>query len=79
MSTNLQSAMVKTGECSGLKKLFASCNPTLTSFYTKKSLPRVFSALPIPNQHEICIKHTFLTTKKMQKFLFYRPTYPIFF
>ena len=24
--------------CSGLKKLFVSCNPTLTSFYSKKSL-----------------------------------------
>ena len=28
-----------TAEEYGLKKLFVSCNPTLTSFYSKKSLP----------------------------------------
>ena len=43
-----------TPHCLGLKKLFVSCNPTLTSFYP---------ALPTPNQHKTCIKHTFLTKK----------------
>ena len=58
----------------GLKQsCFVSCNPTLTSFHFKKSLPKVFSPLPTPNQHKTCIKHTFLTN-----FLF--PTYlPYFF
>ena len=50
------------------KKLFVSCNPTLTSFYSKKNpYPKVFIALPTPNQHETCIKHTFLTKKIMKK------------
>ena len=62
------------------KKLFVSCNPTLTSFYSKISLPKVFTALQTPNQRKTCIKHTFLTKKIMQwKIFFYRPTYPFFF
>ena len=52
------------------KKLFVSCNPTLTSFYQKNPYPKVFSAL---------IKHSFLTKEIMQKKCFYRPTYPYFF
>ena len=43
------------------KKLFVSCNPTLTSFYSKKTYSKVFSALATPNQRKTCIKHTFLT------------------
>ena len=31
---------------SGLKKLFVSCNPTLTSFYSEKSLPLSFFRPP---------------------------------
>ena len=60
------------------KKLFVSCNPTLTSFYSKKCLPLSFFHLPTPNQRKTWIKHTFLTKKIMQKFFFYRPTYPIY-
>ena len=57
--------------CNGLQgsklgltiKLFVSCNPTLTSFYSKKSEPlSFFSPPPTPNHHK--------------KFW---PTYPIFF
>ena len=55
--------------CLGLKKmLFVSCNPTPTSFSIKKNrYPKVFSALPNPNQRKTCIKHTFLTKKIMPK------------
>ena len=61
------------------KKLFVSCNPTLTSFYQKNPYPKFFSALPTQNQCKTCIKHTFLTKKIMQKF-FFLPTYlPYFF
>ena len=35
--------------CWGLKKLFAFCNPTLKSFYSKKSLP--LSCFHPPNSH----------------------------
>ena len=48
------------------------------SFYSKKSLPIFFSALPTPKQRKTCIKHTFMN-KKIIQFFFYRPTYPIFF
>ena len=41
-------------------KKSVSCNPTLTSFYSQKSLPLSFSALPTPNQH------TFLNKKIIQ-------------
>ena len=38
-----QSTVWKGMNCLGLKKkLFVSCNPTLTSFYSKKSLPLSF-------------------------------------
>ena len=64
----------------GLKKLFVSCNPTLTSFYSKNPYPEVFSALPTPNQRKTCTKHTFLTKKIMHFFFtFFLPTYPISF
>ena len=53
------------------KKLFVSCNPTLTSFYSKNPYPKVFSALPTPNQHQTCIKHKFLTKEIMQKKIFF--------
>ena len=43
----------------GIKKLFVSCNPTLTSY--------VFSALPTPNHRKTCIKHTFLIKKNIKK------------
>ena len=33
----------------GLKRLFVSCNPTLTSFYSKNPYPKVFSALSTSN------------------------------
>ena len=49
------------------KKLFVSCNPTLTSFYSKNPYPKVFSALPTPNQRKTCVKNIFLTKKIMQK------------
>ena len=49
------------------KKKFVSCNPTLTSFIQKNRNPKVFSALPTPNQRKTCIKHTFLTKEIMQK------------
>ena len=49
------------------KKLFVSCNPTLTSFYQEKSLPKVFSAFSTPNQRKTCIKHKFLTKEIMPK------------
>ena len=47
--------------------MFVSCNPTLTSLYSKKSLPKVFFHRPNSNQRKACIKHTFLTKKIMQK------------
>ena len=50
----------------------------LKVFIQKNPYPKVFSALPTPNQRKTCIKHTFLTKKIMQK-KNYRPTYPIFF
>ena len=55
--------------------MFVSCNPTLTSFIQKNPYPKVFSALPTPNQRKTCIKHTFLNKKIMQK----KFIYPIFF
>ena len=60
----------------GLKKV-VSCNPTLTSFYSKDPYPKVFSAFPTPNQRKTYIKHTFLTNKIMQKS--FLPSYPNFF
>ena len=46
------------------KKLFVSCYPTLTRFYSKK-IPTLnfFLALTTPNQRKTCIKHTFVTQK----------------
>ena len=63
------------------KKLFVSCNPypNKTSFYSKKPYPKVFSALPTPNQRKTCIKHTFLTKKIMQKKYFLLTFLPDFF
>ena len=62
------------------KKLFVSCNPTLTSFIQKNTYPKVFLPLPTPNQCKTCIKLTFLTKKKTKKKRrFYWPTYPISF
>ena len=49
------------------KKMSVSCNPTLTSFYLKKSPPKALSALPTPNQPKTCIKHTFFSNKKIEK------------
>ena len=60
-------------------KLFVSCNLTLTRFIQINAYPPKNSALPTPNQHKTCIKHTFLTRKIMQKKYFYLPTYPMFF
>ena len=53
------------------KQMFVSCNPTLTRFYSEKSLPLSFSALPTPNQHE-----TFFEDKKSKEIILL--TYPIF-
>ena len=66
----------KMGIILGLKKkLFVSCNPPLTSFYSKKSLPLSFSCPPnsqsTQNMHKTRIFD--------QKIFFYWPTYPFFF
>ena len=49
------------------KKLFVSCNPTQQVFIQKNAYPKVFSALPTPNQCNTCIKHTFLTKNNTKK------------
>ena len=61
-----------------IKKMFSSCNPTLTSFLFKK-IPTLKFLPPsqLPINVKTCIKHTLLTKKIMQFFPFYRPTYPI--
>ena len=53
-----------------LQKLLVSCNPSLTSFYSKNPYPKVFSPLPTPNQRKTCIKHTFLPKRIIKKMFF---------
>ena len=56
------------------KKLFVSCNPTLTSFYSKESLPySIFS--PPDSQSSKNMHKMLIFEQKNNKF---RPTYPIF-
>ena len=49
------------GQIRPKKKLFVSCNPTVTSFYKKKKPTRK------KNMHKTCIKHTFFTKKIIGK------------
>ena len=56
-------------------KLFVSCNPTLTPFYSKKYIHQsFFSALPTPNQRKTCIKHIFGQKNNAFFFINYQPT-----
>ena len=56
------------------KKLLVSCNPTLTSCYSEKSLRYFFLICPPNSQsHKTCIKHTFLNKFTYQKKIV--PTY----
>ena len=64
------------------KKLFVSCNPTLSSlqvFIQKIPTLKFFAAVPTPNQRKTCIKHTFLAKKIMKKMIFLLTHLPLFF
>ena len=68
--SNIRASIVPHAVLASLSQNIAiQTNPYPISFFT----------LPTPNQRKTCIKHTFLTKKIMQKNLFNRPTYPIFF
>ena len=60
-------------------EMFVSCNPTLTSFYSKKSLLLSFFALPTPNQRKTCMHKIHIFDQKNNPKNIFLPTYLPYF
>ena len=70
----LTTGLVSQEYAQGLKKLFVSCNRTLTSFHSKKILTlRVFLHFKLPINIKR-IKHTFLNKKVIQNIIYTQNT-----